>query len=474
MCERKMSFKTDIQEQINFNIEEKTGIDMPQEEYGGSEHNLVSSTSMGEDNNIIIVEESSDPNSLAGILYVCKRKLLRPYMRFLSLMGLRPIVGETLEQHFIAKLFNFLFNLAVIFFLIIGYLLQYLSCFRRDRGFGTISPTNNSSRSQIKAIYYQTCNSSLISGLILPSLLHFAGYIYALYVFRKGDDNQLTVLIERVFIVSSQIPNIQINQKHIVRTLWIFVVASFIWMLSSICLVSYMMSEGEISFRWFESSTYQTKYLLKILLVVCIIWHDIVQASVISNYCLQVQLLKNYVQFISDKLLLQSIRPLEWIRDIEEFRKLLIYLNTQVAPAVCIFTVLNWTYAISGTLWLFASQYSETKNSIPVYTAINIFIVILWWFMAILPFIQAARLTIACDNVKTVGQEARTRPFAHQDTPLQELNSILIYTNSLKINARLFNLPINGKYTGITFAVMIIFFLVLGQSNIILIKDLEF
>lgn len=79
--------------------------------------------------------------------------------------------------------------------------------------------------------------------------------------------------------------------------------------------------------------------------------------------------------------------------------------------------------------------------------------------------IQAARLTIACNKAKTVGQEVRTRPFAHQDTPLQELNSILIYTASLKINAKLFNLPIDGKYTGITFAVIIICFLVLAQSN---------
>lgn len=74
---------------------------------------------------------------------------------------------------------------------------------------------------------------------------------------------------------------------------------------------------------------------------------------------------------------------------------------------------------------------------------------------------------MACDNVKTVGQEVRTRPSPHQDTPLHELNSILIYTTSLKINAKLFNLPINGKYTGLAFAVIVVYFLVLGNSSYI-------
>ncbi|KAL1491429.1 hypothetical protein ABEB36_012029 [Hypothenemus hampei] len=428
---------------------------------GELENNLITSSAMLDDNNIIIVEESGDPNSIGGILNICKRKLVQPYMRFLGLIGLRPLFAERTRFSKVFKSFNLIYNIQVIFFLLLGYFLQYVSCFRRDRGFACPPSRNHLEE------YEKECSGSLITGFIVPSLLHFIGYIYALMVFRRSDDNQLLVLIERVFLTSSNVPNMQINQNHIIRNLWVFVISSVLWIFTSITLVNYMMAEGDVTFKWLDPSWKIVQFSLKALLVVCIIWHDIVQATVISNYCLQVQLLKKYVQFIREKLLQHPVRSLEWIRDIEEFRKLLNYLNDQVAPAVCILTLINWTYAISGTLWLVAFHNDPHKDVVPLYTVVNVLNVVLWWVIAVAPFIQAARLTLSCNNVKTVGQEVRTRPFVHQDTPVQELNSILIYTSSLKIHAKLFNLPINGKYTGITFAILTIFFLVLGQSRII-------
>lgn len=411
--------------------------ELPNEmDYGSSEHLVSSTTADGEDNNVVIVEESSDPHSIAGILYLCKRKLLRPYVRFLSLVGLRPIIGDSIEPRFIIKCLNTIYIINVVFFLVLGYFLQYISCFRRDKGFGSVTSNRGKTVRLMKAIYDQSCNGSLVSAFVIPNLLHFVGYIYALIIWRRSDDNQLLILIERVFIALSHVPNMQTNQRKIVKTLWLFVIGSFVWMLCSITLVSYMMAEGNIAFRWFDHSPPNIRTVLKCFLVIGIIWQDIVQASVISSYCLQVQLLKKYVEFIRQRLLLQPVRALDWIRDIEEFRKLLIYLNGQVAPVVCIFTVINWTYAISGTLWLLANRYEITNDSVPLYATVNILNVVLWWFIAAVPFVQAARLTIACNNAKTVGQEVRTRPFAHQDTPLQELNSILIYTASLKINAK--------------------------------------
>ncbi|KAJ8963822.1 hypothetical protein NQ314_005364 [Rhamnusium bicolor] len=54
--------------------------------------------------------------------------------------------------------------------------------------------------------------------------------------------------------------------------------------------------------------------MMKILLVICTLWHDVVQAAVISNYCLQAQLLTSYVQFLREKLLQYPVQPLEWMR----------------------------------------------------------------------------------------------------------------------------------------------------------------
>lgn len=135
-----------------------------------------------------------------------------------------------------------------------------------------MSSTHMSTKLQMKILYDETCSGSIASSFIIPSLLHFAGYIYALVIFRKSDDDQLPVLIERVnfrlfltdlallfltcdfqvFLTSSHVPNMQLNQRHIVINLWIFVIGSFLWMLSSITLVTYMMAEGDITFKWLD------------------------------------------------------------------------------------------------------------------------------------------------------------------------------------------------------------------------------
>lgn len=53
---------------------------------------------------------------------------------------------------------------------------------------------------------------------------------------------------------------------------------------------------------------------MKALLILCTLWHDMVQATVISNYCLQAQLLTSYVQFLRQKLLQSRTEPVKWMR----------------------------------------------------------------------------------------------------------------------------------------------------------------
>lgn len=88
--------------------------------------------------------------------------------------------------------------------MVVGYFLQYISCFRRDKGFGSVTSNRGKTVRLMKAIYDQSCNGSLVSAFVIPNLLHFAGYICALIIWRRSDDNQLLILIERVsnFIVT--------------------------------------------------------------------------------------------------------------------------------------------------------------------------------------------------------------------------------------------------------------------------------
>lgn len=54
--------------------------------------------------------------------------------------------------------------------------------------------------------------------------------------------------------------------------------------------------------------------LLKALLIICTLIHDMVQATIITSYCLQAQLLQAHLMFLKERLLNRTITPLHWMR----------------------------------------------------------------------------------------------------------------------------------------------------------------
>jgi len=46
------------------------------------------------------------------------------------------------------------------------------------------------------------------------------------------------------------------------------------------------------------------------------------------------------------------------------------------------------------------------------------------------------RLTVAGNELETLGQELRTRPFVYRDVPQLDLDSLVMYTSNLNMNVR--------------------------------------
>lgn len=141
-----------------------------------------------------------------------------------------------------------------------------------------------------------------------------------------------------------------------------------------------------VSYKQLRFSPKKLVIFLKALLIVCTLWHDMIQATIISNYCLQAQLLTSYVQFLKAKLIQQPVDPIQWMRDIEEFKKILKFFNEEISPAVCILTFVNMCCAISGVLWLL--NYDKLDKDFGQVVSISIINVCLWIFIAIAPFVQ--------------------------------------------------------------------------------------
>lgn len=61
-------------------------------------------------------------------------------------------------------------------------------------------------------------------------------------------------------------------------------------------------------------SSRETLLALKVLLIACTLVHDMVQATVVTSYCLQAQLLQAHLMFLKERLLNRTITPLNWMR----------------------------------------------------------------------------------------------------------------------------------------------------------------
>ncbi|GBP70256.1 hypothetical protein EVAR_51366_1 [Eumeta japonica] len=126
--------------------------------------------------------------------------------------------------------------------------------FLRDRGFCyKLVPLAKASTLEYET-YKQICYGNITFIYIGPSVLHFIGFLYALYLFRISDNEQLQNLMERVFLLSSFPPQGMpvANPRRLLRTLWFFILLSVLWMCLSLGSINIMMAEGTIMFRWME------------------------------------------------------------------------------------------------------------------------------------------------------------------------------------------------------------------------------
>ncbi|XP_023703335.1 uncharacterized protein LOC111862296 isoform X2 [Cryptotermes secundus] len=394
--------------------------------------------------------------STSALLYYCQCKILRPYSRLLCIMGLRPSAVENAERCCILSCCGYKHLVLVLALMCVGYILQYMTCFRRDRGFDY----KNESTVEVKDHEF-ICYGNITFSYIVPSFLHFSAYLYALYLFRINENEQLQSLMERAFLVSGG----SLAQQRVVYTLWISIGLSILWVTASAVTVSVMVADGTIVFHWLQHGSAGVTTLLKGLLVLSTLWHDMVQATLITSYCLQSQLLSLHVQLLREKLLQYVISHGDWMREIREFRKLLKYFNEDLAPIICILSIVNISFAASGIIWLLKFDLVDTETE-PI-NGVSILNTVLWVLIAVAPFIQAARLTAACVALRDIGHEVRTRPFVYETTPEQDLDSILLYTSSLRMTSELFKVPVTGRYLCMAATIGTILVITLGQCHVL-------
>ncbi|XP_055621559.1 uncharacterized protein LOC129765355 isoform X4 [Toxorhynchites rutilus septentrionalis] len=282
----------------------------------------------------VVIDELTVLEPTSVVLRFCKRKFLRPYVCILGLAGLRPSTTEV----GCCSLLGHLQSIMVLALLVIGYVLQYLAGFRRDHGFqeldhlhaishlSTASSTTRTTITDVDFPYATNASTDdadagdsmktmmLNTGkvmfiYVIPALLHFVGYVSAVYIYRFADHEKLQCLVERVFILCS-IP------RRLVATLWIYFLLGTLWLVGSTLYIGLQALDHSYvtSLKWMGELNPTTQCYVRGLLFVVLFFHDLTQMATIVSYSLLCYLLRCYLQGLKEKLLLHTIEPLNWMR----------------------------------------------------------------------------------------------------------------------------------------------------------------
>lgn len=95
------------------------------------------------------------------------------------------------------------------------------------------------------------CFGNVAFSYLVPSVLHLVAYLYAVYLFRIKENEQLQNLMERAFLLSSNPAN-RGNQRKLVRILWLFIALSLVWIVMALITVNVLMAQGSIVFQWLD------------------------------------------------------------------------------------------------------------------------------------------------------------------------------------------------------------------------------
>lgn len=101
----------------------------------------------------------------------------------------------------------------------------------------------------------------------------------------------------------------------------------------------------------------------------------------------------------------------------------------------------------------------------------NIIVVILslifWASLFTVPLVQGIRLTNAGRDLRKIGHELRSRPFGYQDAAQEDLDSLLLYTTNLSLEAKILRVPIRSSCVLIICVLFLIIILMVGQLGVL-------
>jgi len=223
----------------------------------------------------------------------------------------------------------------------------------------------------------------------------------------------------------------------------------------------FIIGDDAICFTFFQPTNDAAEWVLKLVCVFVFGLIDFVCIAIFTTYALHCELNVIFLQSNITAMREKRLNFRDFTKNTEESKLSIEYLNNRHSIGVSILMV-HFASRLFVVLIEFFINRIEFNSSL-----LSVLAMIFWFALIIVSLVQAARLTQACRSVRHIGHELRARPFCYQSSPYSDLDSLLNYTSTLHMNARILLIPVRASCVATIFLICIFTFLVLGQINVI-------
>eukprot|EP00731_Ephydatia_muelleri_P011633 Em0006g527a len=376
---------------------------------------------------------------------VCETWLLRPYRGALMMLGWLNICGG---EGTLGRLQQGTVVMAYLCVIMTTFVVQGLLCFQRDVLFLSEEVCVDNETVDVDRV---CCNRHIGTAFVVPDILILTSYLFGVYLFSSAETEHLSKLAEEVFIKTARATGGKYPKK-LIATIGAYFLAGIAWIVCSLVLrllylVAFKYWNSDVAVYW--SDTFQitgsTKHGLIMGSVIGFIFLDLVYAASIINYVIQSELnvyLLKAISRLADNKMYGNLD--EVYKDISNAECNLRVLNGKTATGA---SLVIFKLSISAVVALQQLDQLTNGKALPPHGVVLSLVVaslnaLLWVAMIVFAFVQASRVTGAGLGLKRSGVIIRSRPLQYLTFQQSDLDSFVLYTQAVKLRAKLFGVPV--------------------------------
>lgn len=310
------------------------------------------------------------------------------------------------------------------------------------------------------------CRGNFFALYLVPNLLHFLAYLCVWYLMRTPESEKLEHLMERGFLQTTRTTGWMMAHKKLVSSLRRIIWMCLAWLILSAAIHGLIVGSRiqDLNLTWLKYGE-PVKTLLIVLTLSSLTFNDLICGAIVTSYTVHCQLNISYILNLCASIREKRIEFQEFYKRIEEAKKFLDYLNNEQALGLSLLLITVGCKLSVGVYALLAS--GEFNHWNPYAIVIVLLSLLFWSTLFAVPIVQSIRLTGACSDLKQIGHEIRARPFGYQDTDQSDLDSLLLYTTNLSMNARILRVPVTSPCILIILIIFLIVILMFGQLGLL-------